>query len=124
MLRSFITLIAFLFLLTGCDVDLFGTNSKKLGGGYSLALSEIDGQCGLIPPKREFGPLVDAVGWKEPIILARPVARKAWGVIDTTTRKEMQISDEQRMSDPVYREIPLYRAGDAWKRLKRDRSLS
>jgi len=121
--RSLFAIVTICFLLTGCDVDLLGTNWKKIGGGYSLTLSEIDGACGLIAPSQESGPLVVAVGWKEPIILALPAGSETWDVIDTTTRKETKISDQQRKTDPAYRNVPVYRAGDAWKKLKRYRSL-
>jgi hypothetical protein len=123
MQRSFLLLIASLLLLTACDIDLFGLDRKRLGGGYSLVLSEVDDECALVPPHQNGGTLVVEVGWRKPLILTRPDGFKTWDVIDTTTHKQTTIADEQRKTDPAYRDIAVYRAGEAWKRLKRYRSL-
>ena len=48
MQRTVLALIATPLLLTGCDVDLFGLDSKRLGGGYSLELTETDDACALV----------------------------------------------------------------------------
>src|ERR1700737_1981675 len=114
-----ITVIAPLLCLTACDVDLFELNRKRLGGGYSLVLTETDNACALVAPHQNGGPVIVEVGWLHPLILTRGDGFKSWDIIDTTTQKETKISDEQRTTDPAYREIPIYRAGDAWKRLKR-----
>jgi hypothetical protein len=123
MQRSFLLLIASLLFLTACDIDLFGLDRKRLGGGYSLVLTEIDDACALVPPHQNGGAVVVEVGWAKPLILTRAEGFKTWDVIETTTRKETNISDEQRTTDPAYRDIPVYRARDAWSRLKRHRSL-
>jgi hypothetical protein len=39
--RALLALVALLWLV-GCDVDLFGSDWKRLGGGYSLLLAEQD----------------------------------------------------------------------------------
>jgi hypothetical protein len=118
-----ITVIATLLCLTACDVDLFELDRKRLGGGYSLVLTETDNACALVAPHENGGPVVVEIGWLNPLILTRADGFKTWDVIDTTTQKETKISDEQRATDPAYRGIPIYRARDAWKRLKRHRSL-
>src|SRR6266404_1281501 len=88
--------MATLCCLTGCDVDVFGLDWKRLGGGYSLVLSEVDNECGLIPPHQRFGTLVVEIGWRKPLILVHADGSNVWDVIDTTTRKKTTISDEQR----------------------------
>jgi hypothetical protein len=123
MLRNFLAITAAFIFLTGCDVDLFGLDRKKLGGGYSLLLSEVDDECALVPPHQNGGTLVAEVGWQKPLILTRSDGFKTWDVIDTTTHKQTTISDEQRKTDTAYHNIAVYGAGDAWKRLKHYRSL-
>src|SRR6266513_391423 len=123
MQRTVIAVIATLLCLTACDVDLFGLDRKRLGGGYSLVLTEVDDACALGPPHQNGGAVVIEVGWLNPLILTRADGFKAWDVIDTTTQKKTKISDEQRTTNPAYRDIPVYRARDAWKQLKRHRSL-
>ena len=123
MQRISVAVIATLLYLTGCDVDLFGLDSKRLGGGYSLELTETDDACALVAPHQNGGPVVIEVGCLNPLILTRADGFKTWDVIDTTTQKKTKISDEQRTTDPVYRDIPVYRATEAWKRLNRHRSL-
>jgi hypothetical protein len=103
--------MAILCCLAGCDVDVFGLDWKRLGGGW------------LIPPHQRFGTLVVEIGWRKPLILARADGSNGWDVIDTATRKETTISDQQRKTDPTYRDIPVCRARDAWNQLKRYRSV-
>jgi hypothetical protein len=123
MQTTVITVIATLLCLTACDVDLFGLDRKRLGGGYSLVLTETDNACALVAPHQNGGPVVVEVGWLNPLILTRGDGFKSWDVIDTTTQKETKISDQQRTTDPAYKDIPIDRARDAWKRLKRRQSL-
>ena len=123
MQRTVIAVIATLLCLTACDVDLFGLDRKKLGGGYSLVLTETDNACALVAPHKNGGPVVVEVGWLNPLILTRGDGFKSWDVIDTTTQKETKISNEQRTTDQAYKDIPIYHARDAWKRLKRHQSL-
>ena len=116
-------MLAFLALtcLVGCDVDLFGLDWKRLGGGYFLVLAEQDDACALIAPHESGGSLVTQIGWRRPIILSR--SNDSWDVLDTTTGKHAKISEEQRQNDLAYRNIPVYPARTAWARLKRYESL-
>ena len=123
MQRIAVAVMGTLLCLSGCDIDLFGLDWKRLGGGYSLVLTETDDKCGFIPPHERGGPVVAEVGWQKPLILTRGAERESWNVIDTATHKETKITDEQRRNDPTYRDIPVYRAKDAWNRLKRYRSV-
>ena len=112
-----------LLCLSGCDIDVFGLDWKRLGGGYSLVLTEMDDECALIPPHESGGPLVVEVGWQNPLILSRGAERESWDVIDTTTRKETKSLKSSVELIPSYRDIPIYRARDAWNRLRRYRSV-
>ncbi len=117
-------LLGFLALtcLVGCDVDLFGLDWKRLGGGYSLVLNgETDDACAIIAPHENGGPMVTEIGWRQPLILSR--YEGDWDVLDTSTGKHTKISAEQRSNDPAYRNIPVYPARTAWARLKRYKSL-
>jgi hypothetical protein len=123
MQRTVVAVIATLLCLTACDVDLFGLDRKRLGGGYSLVLTEVDNACALVPPHQNGAAVVVEVGWRRPLILTRADGFQTWHVIDTTTQKELTISDEQRKTDTAYRDVPVYGARDAWNRLKRHRNL-
>ena len=116
--------LAFLALtsLVGCDVDLFGLDWKRLGGGYSLVLDgQTDDACAIIAPHENGGPTVTQIGWRQPLILSRHDGD--WDVVDTSTGKHTKISERERSSDPAYRDIQVYAAHTAWTRLKRYRSL-
>src|SRR6266436_6945344 len=123
MQRIAVAVMGTLLCVSGCDIDVFGLDWKRLGGGYSLVLTETDNKCGLIPPHERSGPVVAEVDWRKPLILTRGTERESWDVIDTNTRKETRITDEQRRTDPTYRDISAYRARDAWNHLKRYRSV-
>jgi hypothetical protein len=61
-------LLGFLALtcLVGCDVDLFGLDWKRLGGGYSLVLNgETDDACAIIAPHENGGSMVTEIGWRQ-----------------------------------------------------------
>jgi hypothetical protein len=119
--RVTVAVLGTLLCLIGCDIDVFGLDWKRLGGGYSLV--KMDDKCALISSHETGAPLVVEVGWQNPLILSRGAERESWNVIDTTKRKGTKITDEQRRTDPTYRDIPIYRARDAWNRLRRNRSV-
>ncbi len=57
-MRALVTL-AVVACLVGCDVDWFGRDWKRLGGGYSLVLDgNTDNTCALVPPHQNGGRLV------------------------------------------------------------------
>jgi hypothetical protein len=114
-------LLAAFTCLAGCDVDVFGLDWKRIGGGYSLVLTEQDDACALIAPHDSGGPVVREIGWRQPLILSR--YEDTWDVLDTSTSGHTKISEEQRQSDPAYRDIPVHPARTAWARLKRHKSL-
>src|SRR6266481_3696203 len=98
MQRTVVAVIATLLCLTACDVDLFGLDRKRLEGGYSLVLTEVDNACALVPPHQNGGAVVVEVGCQRPLILTRrripDLARYRYN--DT---KRATISDEQRKTD-------------------------
>jgi len=117
-------LLAFFALtcVVACDVDVFGLDWKRLGGGYSLVLDgEADDTCAIIAPHENGGPIVTEIGWRQPLILSR--YKGDWDLLDTSTGKGTKISEVQRSSDPAYRDIQVYAARTAWSRLKRHKSL-
>ncbi|HST31843.1 MAG TPA: hypothetical protein VLK27_13505 [Chthoniobacterales bacterium] len=108
--------------LVGCDVDLFGLDWKRLGGGYSLVLDgETNDACAIVAHHQNGGLIVTQIGWRQPLILSR--YESDWDVLDTSTGKHTKVSEEQRSSDPAYRDIAVYAARIAWDRLKRHKSL-
>src|SRR2546423_14222960 len=108
--------------LVGCDADPLGLDWKRLGGGYSLVLDgETDDACAVVAPHENGGRIVTEIGWRQPLILSS--YQGSWDVLNTSTGKHTKISEEQRTSDPAYRNIPVYAARTAWARLKRHKSL-
>jgi len=60
--ETVVAVIATLLCLTACDVDLFGLERKRLGGGYSLVLTEVENACALVPPHQNGAAVVVEVG--------------------------------------------------------------
>ena len=107
-----------LLCLSSCDVDLFGFDSKRIAAGYRLLQTEAIDGCILMPPHGNIGSSVVELGWRKPFILSRAGQDDHWQVIDTSTKQTLSISEEQRHTDPRYRDIPVYAAHVAWDRLK------
>jgi hypothetical protein len=118
-------LLACSALLCSCDVDLFGW--KKVAGGYYLdewhkgydgyILFPPDGGSAESPEIR-----VQQIGWKKPFIIVHPDSEAdEWIIIDTQTHQRTSISDAQRLADQNYRNIAVYSAEAAWRRLRRSK---
>jgi hypothetical protein len=108
--------------LCSCDVNLFGW--KNVAGGYYLDdWRDVDPGYILFPPNNGPGQIrVEQLGWKKPFIIVRSVdTAHQWIVIDTLTNQRTAISDAQRNADQNYRNITVYGAADAWKRLRRSK---
>ena len=97
--RSVLLFVATL-VLSSCDVDLFGLDTKQIAAGYRLTQAE--GGHALMAPHENSGPVVIDVGWRNPFIIARSDERKPWKVIDTSTNQKLSISEEQRRTDPRF----------------------
>ena len=107
-------------VLSSCDVDLFGLDTKQIAAGYRLTQAE-GGQFALMAPREDSGPIIIDVGWQNPFIISRSDEREPWEVIDTSTKQTVSVSEQQRREDPKYRDIQIYRVDVAWDRLKRSR---
>jgi hypothetical protein len=101
--------------LTACDIDLFGTDAGKLAGGYELKKWKHS--------KDSKGEYVDEIGWQRPVIIVKFQNHGNWNVIDTRKNQDVSMSDEDRKTSPVYREIKVFSAGDAWRQLSAHRRL-
>lgn len=109
------------FILSSCDVDVFGLTWKQLAGGYRLVQSEVPNECGLVGPGESGGTLVSEIGWRKPLIIYKTRNADHWDVIDTATHSQIRISLSERTSNLTYRDIPTHQAEDAWRQLSRYR---
>lgn len=110
-----------LFALSSCDVGRFGFGTKQIAAGYRLMQHEGPNPYALMRPQQGHASVVSEIGWRQPLILARYDAFRPWDVIDTSTKRQISITDRQRRSDPNYRDIPVYAAAEAWQKLSRIR---
>jgi hypothetical protein len=105
--------------LCSCDVDLFGLDQKQIAKGYRLCRGEgLPGQdfsYALLLPREHGGSIVDEVGWRKPLIIVRYGDK--WDVYDTTTNKQVSISESERKENPTLPDIQSFAPGQAWKRL-------
>lgn len=111
------TVCALLLLsLSSCDVDLFGLDPKPIAAGWKLVQTE----SGFVlrPPHTSGGSYVERIGWQKPFIISRGESSSSWDIIDTSTGKRSSITDEQRRTDQLYRDIPIRYADDAYAQLK------
>ncbi len=116
-------LAAILFCLCSCDANLFGPESRELAGGYRLKRTDDPNQFALTIPYQSGGLIIDEIGWREPLIIARGSGSKYWDVINTARAERVRVNDVQRNSDPAYQSIPIRAAEIAWKDLNRHRRL-
>lgn len=85
-------------VLSSCDVDLFGLDTKQIAAGYRLTQAE-GGQFALMAPREDSGPIIIDVGWQNPFIISRSDEREPWEVIDTSTKQTVSVSEQQRRED-------------------------
>jgi len=109
-------LIAFVCL---CSCNLFGSESREIGGGYRLKRVDNHNRFALIIPNESGGLIMDEIGWREPFIAAKASGSQYWDVINTTPAQRIRVSDAQRKSDPIYQSIQTKSAETAWKDLNR-----
>ena len=107
--------------LCSCDLDLLGVDLKEIAGGYRL--KRADGQFALLVPRAIGGPIIDEIGWREPIILFRASGSEYWDVVNTARAEHSRMSDAQRKSDPLYQSIQIEPAETAWNHLDRHKRL-
>ncbi len=116
-----VALLAGLSFLCSCDLDLLGVDLKEIAGGYRL--KRADGQFSLLVPRAIGGPIIDEIGWHEPIIIFRGAGSEYWDVVNTARAQRTRLSDAERKSDPLYQSIQIDSAEAAWNRLDRHRQL-
>jgi hypothetical protein len=121
MLRMLIRLLtcAALACLCACD-KLRGPESREIAGGYRLKRVGNANEFALIIPHGSGGLIVDEIGWREPVIIARGGGSYYWEVINTAHAERKQVSSETLKSDPVYQKIEAIPADRAWASLKPD----
>ena len=118
--------IAFLTVFVcfcSCEANLFGPESKEIGGGYRLKRVDNHNGFALIIPNESGGLIIDEIGWREPFIAARASGSEYWDVINTAKAQHIRVSDLQRKSDPIYQSIQIQSAETAWKDLNRSKRL-
>ena len=106
-----------------CEANLFGPESKEIGGGYRLKRVDNHKGFALIIPNESGGLIIDEIGWREPFIAARASGSEYWDVINTAKAQHIRVSDLQRKSDPIYQSIQIQSAETAWKDLNRSKRL-
>ena len=109
--------------LCSCDANLFGPESREIAGGYRLKRANNPNEFALTIPNEDGGLIVDEIGWREPLILARAYPSQYWDVINTAHAQHIRVSDLQRKSDPISQSIQISSAEIAWKELNRHRRL-
>jgi len=112
--------IAFLTVfisLCSCEANLFGPESREIAGGYRLKRADTPNQFVLTIPNENGGLIIDEIGWRKPLIVARASGSQYWDVIDTAHAQHIRVSDLQRKSDPVYQSIQIKSAETAWQDL-------
>jgi hypothetical protein len=118
--------IAFLTVVVwfcSCEANLFGPESREIGGGYRLKRVDNHNRFALIIPNESGGLIIDEIGWREPVIAARASGSQYWEVINTAHAQHIRVSDLQRKSDPIYQSIQIKSAETAWKDLNRSKRL-
>jgi hypothetical protein len=118
--------IAFLAVLVGlcsCDASFFGPDLREIAGGYRLKRAGNPNQFSLLIPNQSGGLIVDEIGWRKPIIVARGTGSEYWDVINTARAEHTTVSDLERKSDPVYQSIEITHVDIAWRELRANKRL-
>jgi hypothetical protein len=121
--RRSLLLVLFCLCLWSCDSKLFGPDTKEIAGGYRLKRTGDPNQFSLTIPYQTGGLIIDEIGWREPIIIAKAWGSDYWEAINTARAQRIPISDLQRKSIPIYQSIPVEGVDAAWTKLKRDKRL-
>jgi hypothetical protein len=108
---------------TSCDNGLFGIDSRDIGGGYRLKRGGNPNQFALITPHENGGLIVDEIGWRYPVIVARGTGSQYWDAIDTAHAQHIRISDATRKSTALYQTIEIKGAEKAWESLNGQKRL-
>jgi hypothetical protein len=117
-----VAILAAFVCLGSCDA-LFGPDLRDIAGGYRLKRAGNPSQLSLIAPQETGGLIVDEIGWRKPIILARGSGSNYWEVINTDHAQHIRVSDAERQADPVYQTITITSAETAWMELHLNQRL-
>jgi hypothetical protein len=115
--------LAVLVCLGSCDKDPFGPDLREIAGGYRLKRTGDPREFALLIPYQSGGLIVDEIGWRKPIIVARGSGSDYWDVINTARAQHTTVSDAQRKSDPVYQSIAVTPVDIAWRELQANKRL-
>ena len=118
-----IAFLAAFVCLSSCDSKLFGPDSREIAGGYRLKRVGNPNQFALTIPNESGGLIIDEIGWRKPLIIARASGSDYWEAINTARAQRISISEQQRKSDPVYQSIPIEPAEIAWTKLNRHKRI-
>lgn len=122
-LQNLCFIAAILLCLCSCDANLFGPESRELAGGYRLKRIGDTNQFALTIPYQSGGMIIDEIGWREPLIVARGSGSEYWDVINTARAEHIRVNDVRRKSDQAYQSIQIKAAEMAWKDLNRRKRL-
>jgi hypothetical protein len=118
-----IAFLAAFVCLSSCDSKLFGPDAREIAGGYRLKRVGNPNQFALTIPYQSGGLIIDEIGWRKPLIIARASGSDYWEAINTARAQRISISEQQRKSDPVYQSIPIEPAEIAWTKLNRHKRI-
>jgi hypothetical protein len=109
--------------LCSCDSKLFSPDTRQIAGGYRLKRSGNPSQFSLIAPYEGGGLIIDEIGWRKPIILARASGSEYWDMINTERAQHIRVSEMERKADPVYQSIEITPVDIAWMELPANKRL-
>ena len=120
MFKTFCRLVVLVALTCFCACEGFlGPESRELAGGYRLKRVAGSTDFALIIADESGGLIIDEIGWRNPLIVARATGSKYWDVINTARAERTRVSDETLRSDRRYRSIQIVAAEKAWNNLDR-----
>ena len=109
--------------LCSCDSSLFSPDTRQIAGGYRLKRAGDPSQFSLIAPYEGGGLIIDEIGWRKPIIIARAAGSEYWDVINTERAQHIRVSEMERKGDPVYQSIEITPVDIAWMELRASKRL-
>ena len=112
-------ILAALFTCCSCE-RLAGPESRELAGGYRLKRVRGSNAFALIVPNESGGQIVDEIGWRKPLIIARGSGSQYWEVIDTARAAHSRMRDDLLKGDSTYQSIEVVPVEKAWAMLKPD----
>jgi hypothetical protein len=122
--NTFCRLAIFVALICFCACDaLVGPESRELAGGYRMKRVRHSSDFALIIPHESGGLIIDEIGWRKPLIIARATGSKYWDVINTARAEHTRISDQTLQSDALYQSIEVVAAEKAWNNLNRRKRI-